>query len=189
MLVSVFSCVKWLPGWLSGGTCLPVQETRVLSMSREDHLEKQMATHSSILAWRIPWTEEPDGLWGCKELDMTENARMQTGLLFKKCYLDKCFKRNIFCAQNSQCWVQLSSISTPQCLREDTGRVQLTCQELQNCLPNRAWTGPDEKNSLRPDMGLPSFERCSVGAVKGRTWSNLPDPVSPKPEGCGLQAL
>jgi len=118
----------------------------------------------------------------------SENARMQTDLLFRKCYLDKCFKRNIFCAQNSQCWVQLSSISTHQCLREDTGRVQLTCQELQKCLPSRAWIGPDEKNSLRPDMGLPSLERCSVKAVKGRTWLNLPDPVSPKPEGCGLQA-
>ena len=38
-------------------------------------LEKEMATHSSILAWRIPWTEEPGGLyspWGHKELDMTE---------------------------------------------------------------------------------------------------------------------
>lgn len=105
---------------------------------------------------------------------MNENTRMQTGLLFRKCYLDKCFKRNIFCVQNSQCWVQLSSISTHQCLREDTGRVQLTCQELQKCLPSRARTGPDEKNSLRPDMGLPSLERCSFGAVKGRTWSNLP---------------
>ena len=29
----------------------------------EDHLEEEMATHSSILAWRIPWTEEPSGLW------------------------------------------------------------------------------------------------------------------------------
>ena len=36
-------------------------------------LEKEMAIHSTILAWRIPWTKEPGGLqWGCKELDMTE---------------------------------------------------------------------------------------------------------------------
>ena len=35
-------------------------ETRVRSLGREDLLEKEMATHSSILAWRIPWTEEPD---------------------------------------------------------------------------------------------------------------------------------
>ena len=39
-----------------------VQETGVQSLSQEDLLEKGMATHSSILAWRIPWTEEPGGL-------------------------------------------------------------------------------------------------------------------------------
>ena len=40
---------------------LPViQETQVSSLGREDPLEKGMETHSSILAWRIPWTEEPD---------------------------------------------------------------------------------------------------------------------------------
>ena len=42
---------------------LPVnQETWVQSLGQEDVLEKGMATHSSILAWRIPWTEEPGGL-------------------------------------------------------------------------------------------------------------------------------
>ena len=39
-----------------------VQETGVRSPDREDPLEKEMATHSSILAWRIPWTEELGGL-------------------------------------------------------------------------------------------------------------------------------
>ena len=39
-----------------------MRETRVRSLGREDPLEKEMATHSSILAWRIPWTEEPGGL-------------------------------------------------------------------------------------------------------------------------------
>ena len=41
---------------------LPVQETWVLSLGWEDPLEKEMATHFRILAWRIPWTEEPGGL-------------------------------------------------------------------------------------------------------------------------------
>ena len=41
---------------------LPVQETWVRSLGQEDALEKEMATHSSILVWRIPWTEEPGGL-------------------------------------------------------------------------------------------------------------------------------
>ena len=39
-----------------------VQETRIRSLGGEDPLEKEMAAHSSILTWRIPWTEEPDGL-------------------------------------------------------------------------------------------------------------------------------
>ena len=49
-------------------------ETWVQSLGQEDPLEKEMATHSSILAWRIPWMEELGGLesMGRKELDMTE---------------------------------------------------------------------------------------------------------------------
>ena len=39
-----------------------MQETQVRSVGQEDPLEKEMATHSSILAWKIPWTEEPGGL-------------------------------------------------------------------------------------------------------------------------------
>ena len=46
-----------------------MQETQVPSLGGEDPLEKEMATHSSTLAWKIPWTEKP---WGCKESDMTE---------------------------------------------------------------------------------------------------------------------
>ena len=48
--------VKHLP------TMQEIQETRVIFLGREDPLEKGVATHPSILAWRIPWTEEPGGL-------------------------------------------------------------------------------------------------------------------------------
>ena len=50
-----------------------MQETQVQFLGREDPLEKEMATHSSILAWRIPWTEEPDRLqsMGSQESDTT----------------------------------------------------------------------------------------------------------------------
>ena len=53
---------------------LPViQETWVQSLGQEDLLEKGMATHSSILAWEIPWTEEPGGLQSMgSESDKTE---------------------------------------------------------------------------------------------------------------------
>ena len=47
------SAVKNLP---------PKQETQVQPLGQEDPLEKEMATYSSILVWRIPWTEEPGGL-------------------------------------------------------------------------------------------------------------------------------
>ena len=39
-----------------------MQETRVQSLGQEDPLEKEMATHASTVAWKIPWTEEPGGL-------------------------------------------------------------------------------------------------------------------------------
>ena len=45
-----------------GRICLSVQKTRVQSLGQENPLEKGKAAHSSILAWRIPWTEEPGGL-------------------------------------------------------------------------------------------------------------------------------
>ena len=50
------------------------QEMRVWSLNRDDPLEKEMATYSGILAWRIPWTEDPDGYSprGHKELDAIE---------------------------------------------------------------------------------------------------------------------
>ena len=75
---------------------LPVmQETWVQSLGREDPLEKRMATHSSILAWRILWTEEPGGLLVCpqghKESDTTEQLtyahnllKQQNGLVHSK---------------------------------------------------------------------------------------------------------
>ena len=51
-----------------------IQETRVRSLSWEDPLEKEMAAHSSILAWKIPWTQRLVGYspWGHNESDMTE---------------------------------------------------------------------------------------------------------------------
>ena len=50
------------------------RETRVQSLGQEDLLEKEMATHSSTLAWKIPWTEGRGGVqsMGLQELDMTE---------------------------------------------------------------------------------------------------------------------
>ena len=64
-----------------------MQETQVRYLGWEDLLEKGQATHSSILAWRIPWTEEPSRLqsMGSQELDTTE--RVSTHTAYKKMLL------------------------------------------------------------------------------------------------------
>ena len=56
-----------------------MQETWVQSLDWADPLEKGMATHSNILHWRIPWTEEPGSYspWGCRESDMIEHTHVR----------------------------------------------------------------------------------------------------------------
>ena len=71
-----------LPRELSGKNPPARQETQVRFLGQNDPLGKETATHSSILAWRVPWTEEPGGYgpWDRKESDMTEateHAHMQ----------------------------------------------------------------------------------------------------------------
>ena len=74
-----------------------MQEAQVQSLSWEDPLEKGMATHSSILTWRIPWTEEPGGLqfigsqrWPVamqvKKKHLKPNMKQQTGSKLGKVY-------------------------------------------------------------------------------------------------------
>ena len=60
-----------------------MQETQVQSLCQEDLLEKEMATHSSILARKIPWTEKPDRLqsMGSQELDTTERLHFHFHLI------------------------------------------------------------------------------------------------------------
>ena len=61
-------------------------EIWVRSLDWDDPLEKEMATHSSILAWRFPWTEEPSGLQsvGCKESNTTERQTLSFLLFYEK---------------------------------------------------------------------------------------------------------
>ena len=53
-----------------------MQETQLLSLGQENPLEEEMAMHSNMLAWKIPWTDEPGGVqsMGSRELDMSEYA-------------------------------------------------------------------------------------------------------------------
>ena len=68
---------------------LAMLETWVQPLAWEGPLEKGMATHSSIFAWRLPWTEEPGGLGprGRKELDSTERLRLLLCFIFYRAVL------------------------------------------------------------------------------------------------------
>ena len=67
-----------LPWWLIVKNLCEMQEIQVRFLGHEDLLEKGMATYSSILAWRVPWTEEPGRLQstGLKESDTTERPTL-----------------------------------------------------------------------------------------------------------------
>ena len=68
---------------------LAMRETGVQFLGWEDSLEKEMATHSRILAWRLPWTEEPGGLelMGHKEWNTTEQLTLSLSHSFHKLLL------------------------------------------------------------------------------------------------------
>ena len=65
-----------------------MQKTQVQSLGREDPLKKEMATHSSILAWRIPWTEEPGGLQSLGSQRVRHDSATKQQLVLKnQCHL------------------------------------------------------------------------------------------------------
>ena len=67
--VSISLDIRYLPAMQE------TEDMRIQSLSWEDALEKEVATHSSILAWEVPWTEKPGGLhspWIHKDPDVTE---------------------------------------------------------------------------------------------------------------------
>ena len=55
-----------------------MQEMQVQSVGQEDSLKEEMATHSNILAWKIPWTEEPGGLWSMGSQSQTRLKRLSS---------------------------------------------------------------------------------------------------------------
>ena len=62
MIITSTCTYQGLPQWLSDEDPCAMQEMQILSLGQREPLEEGMAVHSSILAWRISWTEEPGGL-------------------------------------------------------------------------------------------------------------------------------
>ena len=71
----VADCIE-SQGFLGGSDGKAMQETLVWSLGQEDSLEKEMATHSSTLAWKIPWTEEPCKLQSMGSQRIRHNERL-----------------------------------------------------------------------------------------------------------------
>ena len=81
-----------------------MQETWVQSLGREDLLEEGMAIHPSILAWRVPWTEEPGGLYspqGCKQSDKTEVTEYTSILSIVSGFFGQHYVHNTYL----YCWI------------------------------------------------------------------------------------
>ena len=144
-----------------------MRETWVQSLLREDLLEKAMATHSSILAWKIPWMEEPGRLhcspWGCKESDTTEQLHFTSPL--------------------PQSWWLSGKESACQCRRR--GRVQSLGQEdpLEKEWATRtgihAWEIPSPEEPA---------ELQSMGLQKSWTWLS-DETAAVTTQLCSLSAL
>ena len=86
-----------------------MQENWVWSLGQEDPLEKEMATHSGVLAWRIPWTEKPGGLWSMG----LQSIRCDWATIFFFCggHSSMCFDRRTSFFVNSTAQIQNFSIS------------------------------------------------------------------------------
>ena len=100
----------------------PMQETQVRSSGWEDPLEKRMVIHSSILAWKIPWTEEPGGLqsmvsqrvghdWATIFVQSTCHDWQQTMLQISKCSDPACLRATESVAPSGRVWWPTRPIS------------------------------------------------------------------------------
>ena len=102
------------PGSSAGKESACNAEDPGLSLGWKDPLEKEMATHFSVLVWRIPWREEPDRLyclWGCKESDMTEQLFFFTPLsLFFASRVQTNISTGTYCLTIIMSYLEKSSI-------------------------------------------------------------------------------
>ena len=132
------------------------QETWVRSLGGEDPLEKEMATHSSIPAWAIPWTEEPVGLWsrGSQESNRTKPPPPHQWNNFYAFFFQKCF-------------ICLFIVCTVQRVESGTLTREGTCVP---CIARQSlnhWT--TRKVSRQLLCALPSL--AFVVALQQRGWS------------------
>ena len=139
----------------------------VRSLGREDPLEEGMAAHSSILVWRIPWTEEPGGLyspWGRKESDLTEQLTLWRWNLVHLVGGNRILEN--FLSWVCLTWVNLGSIFFSQCICFCTGSNGSSGGLSHTSLTNTS--DPPSVSMLTPQIQrLPHGEASSVSSRTG----------------------
>ena len=128
-----------------------MQETQVQSLGQEDPLEEEMAAHSSVLAWRIPWTEEPHGLQsrGPKESDETEHTHAHTRLPIRHM------------KGKEGCWKQTSNEKSPS--------------QVSGCVNDKVVSDSHRKPTLRLHSRRPSLNLWSCQTLPTQDFT-LPFP-------------
>ena len=98
--------ISGLPWWLSEGMRLPEQETQIWLLGWEDLLEREMTTHYSILAWEIPWAEEPGRLQSMRSKRVGHKFILYVWLSVPALQVGSTVPSNWNCFFNTFCWVR-----------------------------------------------------------------------------------
>ena len=111
-------------GCISQGKNLSaVQETHIQSLGQEDPLEKGMATHTSILAWRMPWTVEPDGL-------QSMGSQSQTRLNDRRFHRGQSYRKTGSRIRENGVWILPPPFTCPGAVVLSLDSVRITCRSL-----------------------------------------------------------
>ena len=146
-----------------------VRETRVRSLGWEDPLEKEMATHSSTLAWKILWTGEPGRLQSMRSQRVGLDWATSLSLKATEAYSEKCWKliyeSILFQRADKTTSNYLPSLSW-QKIRIITGKIS-----NDSVPPNPDWGGWPDRNSHRLEQCL--CPRVWLGTDSWNTWNRL----------------
>ena len=154
-----------------------MQETRVRSLGQEDPLEKEMATHSSILAWEIPWTEELGGLQSIRsqESEATEwltHTHTHTHHCWRRCHKQR----------NLLSFMPAGKVRLEPVEAEQWGAVQVLLPPTLYSVDSHAWAGSALPSSDTGKMG--NAGALEKGRPRGETENSRqaqedPDHFSP----------
>ena len=152
-------------------TNVETQETWVRSLGQEDHLEKEMATHFSILAWKIPWTEEPGRLQSMGSRKVNHDSEHVCTMSSTHCILEFYLILTI-APWNSSVLISMWQVRILRHSNEGTIQGHMLMNVSQEYEPISAWfqssqsslhpVSPTQKGSFMPDPWLigPSGSSC-----------------------------